>query len=139
MSKGQLAMAWAKVYPDPEKGGRGRNSFVTKEFSPTGISKARTVLREAPDLADDVLSGELALDQAYETALARRNGALTQEGIDRLIEEAKAAERRAAQEEARRGNHRASLPCGGKQRRRVRRSGYTPIGWASGTSSSFNG
>lgn len=102
MTKGQLAMAWAKIYPDPEKGGRGKNSIATIGFSAQRLSHARTVLREAPDLVDQVIAGvdadgaPFSLDQAYETALARKNAAMSKEDIDRLVEDAKAAERRAA-------------------------------------------
>jgi hypothetical protein len=42
----EQAMAVALAYPDPEKGGRGRKSFLGKEFSDGMLSKARTVLRD---------------------------------------------------------------------------------------------
>lgn len=72
LSKGQRAMAVAKLYPNPAKGGRGRNSFLKKEFSDVSISKARTVLAHAPDLADTVLSGAIPLNEAYQEALGRK-------------------------------------------------------------------
>ena len=50
-------MAVAMIYPEPEKGGRGKNSSVSKEFSGVYLSQARTVLKWAPELADAVPSG----------------------------------------------------------------------------------
>jgi hypothetical protein len=52
MTKGQQAMAVAKIYPEPEKGGRGKKGSVSEEFSGTRVSYARTVMRWAPELAD---------------------------------------------------------------------------------------
>ena len=49
MTKGQLAMAVAKIYPKPEQGKR-KTSSVTKEVGTSRLSYARTVLRHAPDL-----------------------------------------------------------------------------------------
>lgn len=57
MTKGQRAMAVAKIYPEPEKGGRGKNAVVTTEFSASHLSHARTVLQWAPELVDAVLAG----------------------------------------------------------------------------------
>ncbi len=59
MTKGQRAMAVAKIYPEPEKGGRGKKSVKITEFGfdSSYLSHARTVLQYAPDLADNVLSG----------------------------------------------------------------------------------
>lgn len=37
-------MAVAMMYPDPEKGGRGKKSKVTLEFGSQLLSQARTVL-----------------------------------------------------------------------------------------------
>ncbi len=50
MTKGQRAMAVAKIYPEPEKGGRGKKALKNSEF---GVSRqyigfARTVLHHAP-------------------------------------------------------------------------------------------
>ena len=44
-TKSQRAMRLAMICPEPEKGGRGKKSFVTKEFSEGALSKARTVTR----------------------------------------------------------------------------------------------
>ncbi len=51
MTKGQRAMAVAKIYPDPEKGGRGKKRLGDLKVSAERISLARTVLTYAPDLA----------------------------------------------------------------------------------------
>jgi hypothetical protein len=72
LSKGQQAMAVAMIYPEPEKGGRGKNAVLNTEFSTASLSHARTVLKFAPDLADSVLSGAVALNGAYEKACDRK-------------------------------------------------------------------
>jgi hypothetical protein len=77
MTKGQRAMAVAKIYPDPEKGGRGKNLVFNTEFSSAQLSHARTVLHHAPDLADQVLDGTRGLNKAYEDALLRKGRAET--------------------------------------------------------------
>ncbi len=67
MTKGQRAMAVAKIYPETEQGKR-KTSLKNSEV---GVSRqyigfARTVLRYAPDLADNVLAGLVSLDAAYQ-------------------------------------------------------------------------
>ena len=76
MTKGQRAMAVAKIYPASEKGGRGKKSSKTEEFKVTGahLSRARTFLRYAPDLAANVLTGSSSLDVAYKTAREVKRG-----------------------------------------------------------------
>src|SRR4051812_49359088 len=63
LSKGQQAMALAMIYPEPEKGGRGKLSGIADGLA-NGISKgqahnllsqARTILRHSKELAQDVL------------------------------------------------------------------------------------
>ena len=71
MTKGQRAVAM--IYPEPEKGGRGKKSSVTEGFSSERLSLARTVLQYAGDLADSVLAGSDSLDDAYKTARERRD------------------------------------------------------------------
>ncbi len=47
-------MAVARIYPEPEKGGRGKKLTGTGEFSGISlqrVSEARTVLKHEPDLA----------------------------------------------------------------------------------------
>jgi hypothetical protein len=79
LTKGQQAMVVAKLYPEPEKGGRNKNAVITTEFSSGLLSHARTVLRHAPDLADHVINGSLSLDKAYEEARIRKGRADTHE------------------------------------------------------------
>ena len=70
MTRGQRAMAVAVIYPETRQGKRS-TSFVTKKVTAGGLSKARTVLQYAGDLAESVLAGATSLDQAYETARGR--------------------------------------------------------------------
>lgn len=79
LTKGQQAVLVAKIYPEPEKGGRNKNAVITTEFSSGLLSQARTVLRHAPDLADHVINGSLSLDKAYEEARIRKGRADTYE------------------------------------------------------------
>lgn len=73
LSKGQRAMAIATLYPQPEKGGRGKkNSLISKEFSTGSLSQARTVLAVLPDVAAAVLAGDTSLSDAYAEALKAR-------------------------------------------------------------------
>jgi hypothetical protein len=77
-TKGQRAMGVAKRYPEGQQGKKS-TSLETKEVSTAYLSKARLVLREAPDLADKVLIGAVGLDAAYQEARERRDAA-TDEG-----------------------------------------------------------
>jgi hypothetical protein len=79
LTVGQRAMLLAMLYPDPEKGGRGKNSLLNLEFSGMRLSQARTVLRYAPDLLDPVRSGAMSLNKAYEEARIRKGRAETHE------------------------------------------------------------
>ena len=56
LGKGQQAMAYAKIYPEQGKGGRGIKALGDRKVSGERVSLARAVLREAPDLANRVLS-----------------------------------------------------------------------------------
>jgi len=47
MTKGQRALAHARIFPDPEKGGRGKKSSLNEEFNGAYLSQARTVLKYA--------------------------------------------------------------------------------------------
>jgi hypothetical protein len=70
LTKGQRAMAVAKLYPEPEKGGRGKkNSGKNPEFVDAGyVSHARTVLRWLPEIAEAVMAGTKPLNEAYAEA-----------------------------------------------------------------------
>jgi hypothetical protein len=73
MTKGQRAMAVAKMYP----GGSGKGKNPTElGFHAEYLRQARTVLRDAPDLADAVLiDGTKSLVEAYSEAVSRREQA----------------------------------------------------------------
>ena len=75
MTKGQRAMAVARIYPNPEKGGRGKKAYRDNNVSVQRISHARSVLKYAPDQADLVLSGAVSLDDAYRKAQESKNAA----------------------------------------------------------------
>lgn len=49
-------MAYARLYPTPTKGGRGKKSPLSGDLSQQYLSRARAVLT-FPDLADQVASG----------------------------------------------------------------------------------
>jgi vacuolar-type H+-ATPase subunit I/STV1 len=64
-------MAVAKLYPEPEKGGRGKKNSSEKEgFSVSAgkVSEARAVLRWLPEIAELVMAGTKPLDEAYQEA-----------------------------------------------------------------------
>jgi hypothetical protein len=62
LTKGQQAMALAMIYPEAEKGGRGRksaaNSLVSSGFSRQRLDQARSVLHHSRALAEE-LSGQM--------------------------------------------------------------------------------
>jgi hypothetical protein len=69
MTKGQRAMAVAKI-SEPPKGGRGnklstKGGGLSEKYFQNKLAEARTVLKCAPELADQVLSGSTSLDKAY--------------------------------------------------------------------------
>jgi ParB-like chromosome segregation protein Spo0J len=71
LTKGQRAIGLAFLYPEPEKGGRGKkskaiNSAETAGFSSRRLNEARTVLRHSRELALAVRDGTMALDEALE-------------------------------------------------------------------------
>lgn len=70
MTKSQRAMAVAMVYPEStNKGGRGKTCGKFPQvyrFDRTMLSDARTILRQAPDLARKVLSGIIPIYKASE-------------------------------------------------------------------------
>jgi hypothetical protein len=70
MTKGQRARAVAVIHPEPEKGGgkKGLGDLKVSDFSGERLSKARTVLRYAPQLTNNVLSGGMSLDAAHQIA-----------------------------------------------------------------------
>ena len=72
MTKGQQAMAVAMVYPEPEKGGRGKKSSKIEEFKIASgyLSEARTVLSKSREMAQAVIAGSMSLKAAYDETVA---------------------------------------------------------------------
>jgi hypothetical protein len=67
LSKAQQAMATAMVYPEPEKGGRGKQKTVEDSstlFSAKRLQQARSILHHSRSQADSVLKGITPLDAA---------------------------------------------------------------------------
>ena len=65
LTKGQQAMALALMYPEPDKGGRGKkNSLLNGGFSQQRLSQARLVLHYSRPLAQSVLNGITPLNDA---------------------------------------------------------------------------
>jgi len=71
MTKGQRAMCVAMIQPEGQQGKRG-TSLISNEVSGGYVRQARTVLRWAPELVQNVLSGAVSLDAAYEDAKDRK-------------------------------------------------------------------
>lgn len=74
MTKGAKAMAVARIYPE---GNQGKKSTSLKINDVNGgyLRQARTVLKYASDISNNVLSGSVALNEAYKTALQRKQAA----------------------------------------------------------------
>jgi ParB-like chromosome segregation protein Spo0J len=69
MNKGQQAVFVALVHPEPEKGGRGRKSTISKGFSLAYLSMARELVRLDRARAERVLKDrDYSLDQALRDA-----------------------------------------------------------------------
>jgi hypothetical protein len=80
------AMLYARIHPEPSKGGRGKKSdFAAKDFGDGAAAKARAVMRDMPMAADQVIRGEAKLDVAYQQVLEMRRQSNTAEArIGRL-------------------------------------------------------
>ena len=90
LTKGQQAMALAMIYPNPEKGGKGHKAFGDRKVSAERISVARSVLRNAPKLADVARSGSArsgapgnCWHERARTANGRTAGIITVAACDR--------------------------------------------------------
>lgn len=63
LTKAQQAMALAMIYPEPEKGGRGKRSQIQEGFNEprkttqNRLSQARAILRYSKPLAEQVIAG----------------------------------------------------------------------------------
>jgi hypothetical protein len=62
LSKGQQAMALAMIYPEGQKGKKVVD--LVNNFSRARLSQARAVLRYSVPLAQEVMSGNTALNDA---------------------------------------------------------------------------
>ena len=65
MSAGQRAMALAMLYPEAKRGVHSQFRGGTGEVSKERLSKARAVLRVAPDVASLVTEEQLKLPEAW--------------------------------------------------------------------------
>jgi ParB-like chromosome segregation protein Spo0J len=72
LSKGQRAMLVAKVADLQNKSPSGKTLAAMIEVSTATISQANVVRREAGDLVEDVINGDLSLTDAYVEALKRK-------------------------------------------------------------------
>jgi hypothetical protein len=85
-------MALAMIYPEPEKGGRGRKKERVEEtttFSEKRLQQARAVLRHSRALADEVLKGATPFDKALEQIKSEQQRSLgTEARLARLRAEA---------------------------------------------------
>ncbi len=68
MTQGQRAMALVKAGDLAAKSRSSKDAASALEVSRPLVSQANIVLKYAPDLTDQVLSGALSLDAAYEEA-----------------------------------------------------------------------
>jgi ParB-like chromosome segregation protein Spo0J len=69
MKKSQQAMAVAMIYPEPQKGGRGKIAETAKlPVHPMILSQCRKVLKFLPETAKNVLAGIETLDAAFKAA-----------------------------------------------------------------------
>jgi len=90
ITKGQQAMAFAFLYPEPGKGGRGKksaalNSAETAEFSSRRLNDARSILHHSDALAHDVVAGRMRFDEALERVeKAKQQSKSVESALDRL-------------------------------------------------------
>jgi hypothetical protein len=132
MTKGQQAMAVAKIYPESAGQGKkdvGLNIARSGDVATQRIREARTVLRYAPDLADQVLTGSLSLDKAYEEARICKGQADTYVDIRTFLSYSGWSEREAicqAAESPRCQDHQKTGQRGPRTRRAYRASSADP-------------
>jgi ParB-like chromosome segregation protein Spo0J len=91
LTKGQQAAVYATIYPEGEKGGRGKKGKASESdgFSATRVKQARAVLKHSRELLKEVISGTKSLDDALEIVQsAGKESSLTEEKIARLKKDA---------------------------------------------------
>ena len=76
-------MRLALLYPEPEKGGRGKKGKATETvgFSQQRLREARSVLAYSPDLADAVRDGTKKLDEALAEVKKARDALTSDEAM----------------------------------------------------------
>ena len=81
LTKGQKAMAYAFMFPEAE---RLKRKFPEETTAPNKVllAKARTVLSHSETLASEVMAKVVGLNEAYETAMAKKRQ--SQEQKDKL-------------------------------------------------------
>jgi hypothetical protein len=82
LSAGERAMAVAMLYPQPEKGGRGKKKTVEDTstlFSTKRLQQARIVLHHSAELAKAVRDDTITLDAALATVKAEQQEMATAE------------------------------------------------------------
>jgi hypothetical protein len=63
LKKRQKAALYAKRFPNPEKGGRGKKTVTTdNSFTRPQLSNCRGILRHSAALLDDVIADRVPLD-----------------------------------------------------------------------------
>ncbi len=93
VTKGQHAMAVARIFPEGGRLGPGQRdpaatTVLNTVISSAYVKHARSVLRDAPDLADSVTAGVVALNVAYVETRERRRAASGEESrLKRLTEQ----------------------------------------------------
>jgi ParB-like chromosome segregation protein Spo0J len=131
LTKGQRAIALAMIYPEPEKGGRGKksdalNSAVSAGFSSRRLNAARSVLRHSRDLAESVLKGSITLDAALaQVEEARQQADSTEAKHARLRTEAPDLAVRVAEENLELGEALTILHERELELRRTKEAGHT--------------
>lgn len=94
LKKGQKAMALAMLFPEPEKGGRGKVSAAKTSakrggFSMDRVDACRAVRAHSEALAQDVLADRVPLDKALEQVKREQANAMGVEAkLARLRQEA---------------------------------------------------
>jgi hypothetical protein len=75
ISAGQRAMGMAFLYPEPEKGGRGKKGKAAESagFSQRRLQEARQVLHFSQEIACDVRDGNRKLDEALASVKAQQD------------------------------------------------------------------
>lgn len=88
MTASQKAMLLAMEYPDPEKGGRGKTVEIFNGFDPAQLSKARKIVKWAPELITGVMGGAVKFNKAFDDAKAAEQRSMSVEARSQRLAEA---------------------------------------------------